>query len=570
MVLVVLSVLVVRSFFLPVVPVVLLVLVVLAFVILCYTTSTMFKKFFSLLLASALVFSTASVARAQTPPPNQWWADSPRQQQEKLQQGADTEVNFTRYIYSIVNTVMGAIGNSPVVPTGGSAFNGLGQAIALMTGNPPVQTRDYLAYMGTKAGFINQAYAQDGGFGVLDPVREIWVATRNVAYLITSLTLVVIGFMIMMRKKLDAQTVIGIQQALPSIVITLLLITFSYAIAGLMIDLMYFVLYFIVQLLGNNIFEAGDTKTAIDFVTRNSVFTVVLGGLFGAGGVNAQDAADAIAELINSVFSSGGVLGGVAAGLGGLVSGTGVGQLIISGALLFAMVKLFFSLLTSYAMFIISVIFGPLMLMTNAIPGSNAFGTWIKNLAGNAAVFPATAIFIILAAALMGGANPNFAIKSGVGFGGSASGAPAWVPPLLFGFSAGGATTSPVDALMAMIGLGMLMLTPQFVEMVKKAFQASGGEGYGSAIGQALQYGASGRYAPTGLGMGLGGAAWRLGPGYGLERGQAARGLQLERSMRGLPEFTSGRGGELERAMQQRYGKGFSRLLGWAGRAFGK
>lgn len=531
----------------------------------------MFKKLATLLFASVLFLSTASVARAQTPVPNQWWNDSPQQQHNKIQQSPDTEVNFTKYIYAVVNTVQGALSNQAVAPgaSAPSAVSGLGHIIAIMTGNPPVRTAQYLAYMGQKAGFVDKAYAQDGGFGVLQPIQSIWVATRNVAYLITSLTLVVIGFMIMMRKKLDAQTVIGIQQALPSIVITLLLITFSYAIAGFMIDLLYFILYFIVQLLGDNIFEAGGTKKAIDFVTQNSVFTVVLGGLFGAGGVAAGDASEAIAQLIDSLFSSAGVLGFITAGLGSLVSGSGIGSLIISGALLFTMVKLFFSLLTSYAMLLLATIFGPLMLMTNAIPGSNSFGTWIKNLMGNAAVFPATAIFIILAAALMGNGNANFGIKDTVGFG--SPGSTAWAPPLLFGVSSSGAAgTSPVDALMAVIGLGMLMLTPQFVEMVKKAFQAAGGEGYGSAIGQALQYGASGRYAPTGLGMGLGGAAWRLGPGYGLEMGQTARGLQLERSMRGLPEFTTGAGGELERAMQQRHGKGFSRLLGWAGRAFGK
>lgn len=532
-----------------------------------YTTLVMMKKLGTLLLASVLLLSSASIARAQ----NRWDLTSPLKQNEFIATTPDTEVNFWKYLSAVSSGIMGSLNNQIVAPDfAPSAVSGLGRMIALMTGNPPAGTAEYLAYMGAKAGLVEQAYAQDGGFAILLPIQKIWVATRNVAYLITSLTLIVIGFMIMMRKKLDAQTVIGIQQALPSIVITLLLITFSYAIAGFVIDLLYFVLYFILQLMANDIFVGGNAKTAIDFVTQNSVFKVVIGGLFGGSGDAANKAATAIGQLVQNMFESSGIAGAITAGIGSLLGGSPLGSLIVSGALLFTMVKLFFSLLTSYAMLLLATIFGPLMLMTNAIPGSNSFGTWIKNLAGNAAVFPATAIFIILAAALMGNANPSFGIKPDIGYG-SPSATTSWAPPLLFGATSGGAPgASPIEALMGVIGLGMLLLTPQFVEMVKKAFQTAGGEGYGSAIGQALQYGASGRYAPTGMASGLGGAAWRLGPGYGLEMSQAARSLQLERSMRGLPEFTTGAGGELERAMQQRHGKGFSRMLGWAGRALGK
>lgn len=459
-----------------------------------------FLKFASVFLAAAaLLFSTASLAQAQ--PVNQWWLSSPLNQYQAIKDSPETEVNFQKYLYSTTNTIIGYINNGIVAPEANapSATSGLGRAIAAMTGNPPVRTAQYLAYMGAKAGFVEQAYAQDGGFGVLAPVRDIWIATRNVAYLVTSLTLVVIGFMIMMRRKLDAQTVIGIQQALPSIVITLLLITFSYAIAGLMIDLLYFVLYFVIRLLGNNIFT-DNGSAALEAITTTSIFGIGLQGLFGFG--SGKTAADAIAALINNVFSSD-LTTFIGGALGGLIGTSGIGGLIVSGALLFATVKIFFSLLTSYAMFLIATIFGPLMLMTNAVPGSNSFGTWIKNLAGNAAVFPATAIFLILAAALMGTQNTAWGIKGNVGFSSAAArGEVAWLPPLLFGANA--TASNPQDALMAIIGLGMFMLTPQFIDMVKKAFQTAGGEGAGSAIGQALRYGVGGPFSPVG-------AATRLG-----------------------------------------------------------
>ena len=43
----------------------------------------------------------------------------------------------------------------------------------------------------------------------------------------------------MFRAKINPQTVVTIQSAIPKAVVALILVTFSYAIAGLMIDLMY-------------------------------------------------------------------------------------------------------------------------------------------------------------------------------------------------------------------------------------------------------------------------------------------------------------------------------------------
>ena len=61
--------------------------------------------------------------------------------------------------------------------------------------------------------------------------------------------MIVIGFMVMFRRKIDPKTVITVQNALPKIVLALLLVTFSYAIAAFMIDLMYLVMAIIINLL---------------------------------------------------------------------------------------------------------------------------------------------------------------------------------------------------------------------------------------------------------------------------------------------------------------------------------
>src|SRR5581483_6429401 len=76
----------------------------------------------------------------------------------------------------------------------------------------------------------------------LSPLFPIWTYVRNLAYLCFVILFIFIGFMIMFRIKIKAQTVATIQNTIPRIIIAIILITFSYAIAGFLIDLMYVVI----------------------------------------------------------------------------------------------------------------------------------------------------------------------------------------------------------------------------------------------------------------------------------------------------------------------------------------
>ena len=58
--------------------------------------------------------------------------------------------------------------------------------------------------------------------------------------------------MIMFRSKVG-QAAITVQQAIPSILIALLAVTFSYAIAGFLIDLMYLMMYMLAGLFAGDI-----------------------------------------------------------------------------------------------------------------------------------------------------------------------------------------------------------------------------------------------------------------------------------------------------------------------------
>jgi hypothetical protein len=133
-----------------------------------------------------------------------------------------------------------------------SIFGFLTNLIVLPYANPPA-SGVYWAYSGLQnAGFAPKTYAAEGiGFAAMKSFMSVWKVFRDLSYMLLVLVLIAIGFMIMFRAKLNPQTVISVENTLPKIVVTLLLITFSFAIAGFLIDLMYISIGIIAVLFSN-------------------------------------------------------------------------------------------------------------------------------------------------------------------------------------------------------------------------------------------------------------------------------------------------------------------------------
>ena len=112
--------------------------------------------------------------------------------------------------------------------------------------NPPASAQTYLADVMESAHIIPKAQAQGLGFSALDPILNVWKIFRNVAYLFFVIIFLIAGFMIMFRQKISGQAVVTAQQALPGVIVALIFVTFSYAIAGFLIDLMYLLMYLMI------------------------------------------------------------------------------------------------------------------------------------------------------------------------------------------------------------------------------------------------------------------------------------------------------------------------------------
>lgn len=108
----------------------------------------------------------------------------------------------------------------------------------------PISTGTYIAYLRNNFGIVRQTYADPpdqssmSGYQGLSPLINIWLVIRNIAYLLIVIAFMGIGIAVMLRVKIDPRTVMTIENQLPKLIIGLILITFSFAIAGLMVDTM--------------------------------------------------------------------------------------------------------------------------------------------------------------------------------------------------------------------------------------------------------------------------------------------------------------------------------------------
>ncbi len=358
---------------------------------------------------------------------------------------------------------------------------------------PPINTGEYLADLGNNIGLpgFTKVQAQGIGYKALSPVLQIWKAFRNVAYSLYIIIFLVIGVMIMLRTKINAQTIISIQNSLPNLLVTLLLITFSYAIAGFIVDLIYLSMYLIVY-----IAEAGslikDAGGVMDKVLNNNIMYMMLSGRDRIHTI----AALAIGSFTDQITASSGLakLGGVTQGLAFAVIGLGV---------LIGMFKTLWQLMQSYFMIIVLTVVSPLQLLMNGIPGSKSFSNWARNLLANAAVFPTVLAMLLFGAILMGPGteklviegnqvNP-FEVNTGYLQGGETD-STRWVPPFL-SFVDNSEVTTPVsiqETFMALLGIFIIMMVPAAAQMTRDTLKveqskytseimAGIGQGYGAA-----------------------------------------------------------------------------------------
>jgi len=369
--------------------------------------------------------------------------------------------------------------------------------------NPPASGVYWAASGLQNAGFIPNIYAAQGiGFVGLRPFVDIWKVFRDFSYILLVIVLIAISFMIMFRVKLDPQTVIGVENSLPKIVITLIIITFSFAIAGFLIDLMYVSMSLIISIMSNggtfydigkfqnkylsassgelfNSFFASDNKWGglLNLLAIGGIFTdlftllpsaitafvsIITRSIVGFFAINlifkflTLLVGTSFENIDIATFSLGTATKFITIPLilaASIAFGISYAPVILAGILgiliiltiVFLFFRVFFLLFAAYLKIIFMIIFAPIFLLLNAIPGKNLFGYWLKSLLGELITFP-----IVLTLLLTGYIITNQWAHVGE----------MWKPPFL-------GALNP-NALLVFFGMGMIFMIPNFVKIVKE------------------------------------------------------------------------------------------------------
>ncbi len=429
----------------------------------------------------------------------------------------------------------GKIGFYPSDPKDGKvggAVGAVGSGITMLF-NFPVHTADYVQNLAQNFGITKKTYAQQTGTGFesLKPLLGIWTAFRNIVYLIFVIVFVVIGLAIMLRVKIDPRTVMTIQNQIPKIIIGILLVTFSYAIGGFLIDMMYVSIHVI----GNVVISADPTlseelptqlsKEPNPFVAVGHVGANTGNAFFGLWNIIKPPSSalgDAIVNVFNPVinFASEVMIKGVVGALmpsgdswanplnwfdkitgfvldpitkvvTGLLSKffgfifTLLALVVVSIALLIALFKLWFSLIFAYINILLGVALAPFWIIGGLFPGSpiNVSG-WLKSMVANLAAFPVTIAMFLLGKVFMGAFGQE---DSPVSF----------VPPLI-------GDRATFGALGSIIGLGIILMTPNVVTMLKQALKV---QKFDTGLGKSIGAGVSLPTKAIQSGAGLYGAA---------------------------------------------------------------
>jgi len=382
-----------------------------------------------------------------------------------------------------------------------SIFGSITKLLIIPYTNPPASGLAWAQSGLESAGFIPKTMAAEGiGFTVIKPFADIWKIFRDLAYMLLVIILIAIGFMIMFRMKMNPQTVISVENALPKIVISLILITFSFAIAGFMIDVMFIIIGIIVSILIKDPSQATQFKN--EYMMANSWDLIrdirmrfgtqsigaVLGSAFTqivplpiylalrtAGGVIfiflmkwfiefiSKDGGDLFGLANTSIGAATAVLG-IGNVLQSIVSIPFFGvvlllfflfgfifvipwlvSLLIGFSILFLFFRIFFILFTSYLKLIINIILSPLLLLFEAVPGKNTFKYWFMNILGCLIPFPIIIFVFLLSYIIIFNTDP--------------SGMTARLP-YLYGIDS--------NSFRILIGMGIIFLIPDFIKTAKE------------------------------------------------------------------------------------------------------
>ncbi len=320
----------------------------------------------------------------------------------------------------------------------------------------------YTKNLFNKFSLVSDVKAQGIGYSGITWVQKYWSGFRNISYILIVLVVIVFAFMIMFRVKLNPQTVISVQSALPKVIIALILITFSYAIAGFAIDLMYVISGLFAILIKAAGFSSDSVGAIFGSIsgTGAGYNLPIVGGLW----VLFEMVAYAIMFIIAAIWSAIVMLVqwlnifGVILGIVFILIGVWVAILAI-----WYTFKVPFILIKTLVSLYISIITAPIQILAGALVPSAGFGPWFKKLMADILVFPVVGALFWFAWATLMSAYHLISVDLGHFFDPNLDA--AWSPGII-GASVGDGGMSGMIFLA--ISFGMIVMIPKVPGLLKQ------------------------------------------------------------------------------------------------------
>ena len=314
----------------------------------------------------------------------------------------------------------------------GGVLGAINQGIGAMY-TPTFSASDYTKDLSANFGIVKPALAQTTaytGFQGLQPIIGLWKVTRDISYFLLVIAFIFIGIGVMLRLRIDPRTVMTIQNQIPRVIICIILITFSYAFAGIMIDAMWAVTYMGVNkitgtaLTNPALGKCGNVKTP---QTLNSYSTsyILNNPLTFAEYIFVEKCSDGASGILSLSW-------GVSQNISAVESNlflnillpdhtnpdcglTSLGDcfwaalrnsvnfvltifwfLVVLIALIISLFRIWFELLKAYVMLLIYVVLAPIWIVFGLLPKKPlGFEKWLRAYFANLAIFPATAFILV-------------------------------------------------------------------------------------------------------------------------------------------------------------------------------
>lgn len=427
-------------------------------------------------------------------------------------------------------------------PNSTSALASTGQMIDTMYASPPnsaiiwaydqvqrVKNQELLAVYAQTSAEQNSFYFPGLGYNLLMPMLGLWQWSRNTVYMFYVVIVIFLAGLILFRHNLSGSASVSIINSIPSLVLSLVLVTLSYPIGGFFVDLIY---------IGANIAQGllitspnspgyeftqrasfgfeGQTNNDVYYLQPDdphmsvwAIWGTAEAEIFPEDCINDEDQAcisqilpnmegqeNEVLRYIGKVLqTSEGVVGAVA----GTVQGNSLINLILGLVALMSSFRLFLTLLKNYVLLTLSPLYLPWMFLFAAIPSrtKSSVINAIKPLAAASLSFVAVyVVFLIMIIIGRSGEMNNDAFNTIGQF--------TFAPPLL-GYDPDSLIMADQTITRTLIIFIMFLATPSIPDMVnsflnvQSSSQLAGQVGNNASKGFNLVLGGisqAGRYLP--------------------------------------------------------------------------